>query len=137
MAARAAGKGGIDLDAYKWTNRLLFIFSPSPAHSDYRSQRQELQGKEGEIADRDLIIPEIFEDGTGRIGETPLGEEAAAYLREKFGVEPGRFAVILVGKDGGEKLREEKSVPAQELFSLIDSMPMRQAELGERGRRGG
>jgi hypothetical protein len=38
-------------------------------------------------------------------------------------------SVVLVGKDGGVKLRTAAAVPAEELFRLIDSMSMRQAEM--------
>ena len=39
------------------------------------------------------------------------------------------FRITLIGKDGGRKLSRSKPVAVQELFGLIDSMPMRQAEM--------
>lgn len=44
------------------------------------------------------------------------------------------FEVRLIGKDGGEKLRSATPVTMTAVFALIDSMPMRQAEM-ERARR--
>ena len=41
--------------------------------------------------------------------------------------------MILVGKDGTEKLRAHHVVSAQALFALIDAMPMRQREMREAG----
>jgi hypothetical protein len=38
------------------------------------------------------------------------------------------FAVVLVGKDGGEKRRSNDVVAVEELFAQIDAMPMRQSE---------
>ncbi|MEM7620524.1 MAG: DUF4174 domain-containing protein [Pseudomonadota bacterium] len=38
---------------------------------------------------------------------------------------------MLLGKDGGEKLRKARRVTADELFALIDAMPMRQQEMRE------
>jgi hypothetical protein len=35
------------------------------------------------------------------------------------------FTVLLIGKDGGEKLRQHTSIPIDKL----DAMPMRQAEM--------
>ena len=46
-----------------------------------------------------------------------------------FKVKEDTFAVFLIGKDGGIKMRKEKVVPMEEIFRLIDSMPMRQAEM--------
>lgn len=39
------------------------------------------------------------------------------------------FEVILVGLDGTVKLRQNQPVSTDKLFSLIDSMPMRQREM--------
>jgi hypothetical protein len=47
-------------------------------------------------------------------------------------VEDGAFAAVLVGRDGGEKLRSAEPVPAEKLFDLIDAMPMRQREMRAR-----
>jgi hypothetical protein len=41
--------------------------------------------------------------------------------------------VLLIGKDGGVKLRAEEPLPAAEFFALIDTMPMRRREMRERG----
>ncbi|NBF41151.1 MAG: DUF4174 domain-containing protein [Spirochaetes bacterium] len=52
-------------------------------------------------------------------------------LRDKYGVDGQQFVVLLIGKDGGVKLRAEEPVTTTELFSLIDSMPMRRREIRE------
>jgi len=39
------------------------------------------------------------------------------------------FQVLLIGKDGGVKLRSSEPVSMKDLFGLIDSMPMRQQEM--------
>lgn len=44
------------------------------------------------------------------------------------------FAVLLVGKDGGVKRRANDPVNLNELFAQIDRLPMRRAEMEERGR---
>jgi len=38
--------------------------------------------------------------------------------------------VVLIGKDGGEKLRSAQPITAERLFATIDAMPMRQSETG-------
>jgi hypothetical protein len=62
---------------------------------------------------------------------TPAEQEA---LRKRFHVRPDAFAVILVGKDGGEKMRSDKPIPWETLESTIDAMPMRQTESRTKGR---
>ncbi|MEO0341702.1 MAG: DUF4174 domain-containing protein, partial [Bacteroidota bacterium] len=47
-----------------------------------------------------------------------------AYKKQK-----DSFLFILIGKDGGVKLRSTSVVPLDDLFALIDGMPMRRAEI--------
>ena len=42
------------------------------------------------------------------------------------------FRVVLIGKDGGVKLRQEEPISVADLFALIDSMPMRKQEMRQR-----
>ena len=39
---------------------------------------------------------------------------------------------ILVGKDGGVKLRQNAQVKLNDIFALIDAMPMRQEEMRQK-----
>lgn len=56
--------------------------------------------------------------------------EAARRERPELGVgSQTAFEVLLVGKDGGVKLRRDKPVAVSELTALIDTMPMRQNEM--------
>ena len=49
-------------------------------------------------------------------------------LFEKYS-ENGQFEVILIGLDGGVKLRKSELLSSEELFTVIDGMPMRRAEI--------
>jgi len=124
----------IDLDTHRWRNRLLLVFAPSEDDERYRALRRELQRQEHEIVDRDLLIFHILESGESRLADSLIDHQSAASLRNRFSVNPGQFLVVLIGKDGGEKLRRGGEVDITEIFSLIDSMPMRQREIRERGK---
>ena len=39
------------------------------------------------------------------------------------------FEVILIGLDGGIKLRQDQTLLKQDLFRIIDAMPMRRNEI--------
>ncbi len=52
--------------------------------------------------------------------------DTAPSLRRKFRL-PAGFTAILIGKDGGEKLRRAKPFPTALLERTIDAMPMRRA----------
>ena len=84
-------------------------------------QRQWIQEDVEGFRDRDMVLIELF-------GPDSSGHSA---LRSKLNLEEGLFTALLIGKDGGEKLRSQKPVPMAEIFALIDSMPMRKQEMGQ------
>ena len=47
---------------------------------------------------------------------------------ENLSLSTSEFRLILIGKDGGIKLNSRK-ISLEEIFSLIDTMPMRQEEM--------
>ena len=123
---------GADLAAYRWKNRLLLVFSPTRSNSAFARFNQDLSSRALDVEDRDLIVFRIHEGGPSQRGEDPLSTEDAEELRRRFGVRPGVFTVILIGKDGGVKMVREDQAGLQEIFDLIDSMPMRQREMREK-----
>ena len=122
----------LDLDALRWNNRVLVIFSPSESEASFQSQKQDLASSTKAVLDRDLVILEIMEQGESRAGNQLLSEKSVQDIREKLGVETGSFQVLLIGKDGGVKLRSSEPVSTKDLFGLIDSMPMRRQEMESR-----
>ena len=120
----------VDLKKYQWEKRLILLFAPSPQEQAYREQVAVLEGSSGGLLERDLLIAHLFETGSGQLGDDMLSENKAASLRSEYEV-GGEFTLILIGKDGTVKRRSQEVVPVEELFAQIDSMPMRQREMGE------
>lgn len=133
--ALAKNQDAIDLKAYQWKNRLLLVFAPSEESSPYQILKEQLKRQTEGIIDRDLLVFHVFEKGESRIGDVLLSREQALSLRRHFSIASGRFTLILIGKDGGQKLREEVMADLAKIFSIIDSMPMRQQEIRERPRK--
>jgi hypothetical protein len=134
MGGNAGGqeKTMIELKNFQWKNRLLLIFAPSADDFAYQSLATGLNTQKAEVGDRDFLIGEIFESGASQYANTPLHPQSTEALRKRFAARNGLFTVILIGKDGEVKLRREASVQLAEIFSLIDSMPMRRQEMRER-----
>jgi hypothetical protein len=122
----------VDLDQYRWKNRLLFLFSPSPEDEAYQSLDQELRRNPDGVRDRDLLVFRLLEQGPSFRDSQEISPQGGGNLRRRFGVSRGKFTVVLVGKDGGVKLRQSEPVTLAEIFALIDSMPMRQREMREK-----
>jgi hypothetical protein len=51
------------------------------------------------------------------------------FLREGLKTITSIFSAVLIGKDGGVKLRQTKPITSALLFATIDAMPMRQQEM--------
>lgn len=113
--------------------RLLVVFAPDAEDARLGMQRGTLADRAAEAAERDLVVVEALGDGTGVVGEAPLPEGAAAELRLRTGVSASAFAALLIGGDGGEKKRWDGPVSADWVFTAIDALPMRRAELQARG----
>ncbi|MDH4264463.1 MAG: DUF4174 domain-containing protein [Deltaproteobacteria bacterium] len=131
MIHDAFGQGGglMDLNAYRWRNRLLMVFSPAQDEPNYQSFIKEVQVQRNGLRDRDVLVLEILEKGESRLGKSPLKKDSAVFLREQFGIPPGYFCILLIGKDGEEKRRWESMGGLGVIFSVVDAMPMRQREL--------
>jgi hypothetical protein len=119
----------LDLDSLRWKNRVLVILSPTESDLSFQLQKQESASSPEGVLDRDLVILEILEQEKSRIGKQLLSEKSVQNIRKKLGVQTGPFQVLLIGKDGGVKLRSSEPVSMKDLFGLIDSMPMRQQEM--------
>jgi hypothetical protein len=124
----------LDLSQFQWKNRLLFLFAPSRDHPLFNQLHQSLLSQKAEVADRDLIIFEILESGLSSMNKNDLDPQTAQWLRKKFDTPLGNFTLILVGKDGGVKLRRQSQTQLTDIFALIDSMPMRQEEMRRKTR---
>ena len=121
-------------------NRVLLIFAAVSANSNFVQQHNLLKNRASELVDRDLIsIPVLRQwkpaDADLRRASGPFTTDTEQKrLRSRYNIQPDEFAVILLGKDGGEKLRSHTPVTIEELSSVIDSMPMRQQEIRQRTR---
>ena len=86
--------------------RVLVISAPALTDDTYRTQAALLLPAWAGLLERDFTV------------ETRLNAKT--------------FSVVLIGKDGGEKLRRPTPLAPDELFALVDAMPMRRAEMRER-----
>ena len=127
------GQAVFDSGSHTWEHRLFLVFAPSPVDDRYVGQRRLLEGARGGFAERDLLRGDLFERETGTFDGGPVSPQHAAWAWERYGVEPGRFAAVLVGKDGTVKHRSDEPVEPVDLYAPIDEMPMRRREMRGRG----
>jgi hypothetical protein len=127
LLAQAQNKNEMNLEAYKWENRVLLLFAPTTDDAGFGKQKQinrkNMQGME----ERQLVVLELVPGGNS--------ENMRQDLLKKFEVEPDSYTLILLGKDGLEKYRSQEPVPLGEVFKIIDQMPMRRQEIRKQEER--
>lgn len=135
LASQNASAMDLNIEDFQWKKRLLLIFSPNSADPLFNSLSNEISSRPGDVEDRDLAIFEILESGVSKMDSSELEPQKSVSIRERFEIPNNTFTVILLGKDGGIKLKRNDHVRLEEIFRLIDSMPMRQDEMRQKGRK--
>ncbi|MEL6565382.1 MAG: DUF4174 domain-containing protein [Pseudomonadota bacterium] len=107
-----------DLQQFVWEKRPIVVFADSPNDPNFGLQMEYLQERVADLAERDVIV----------LTDTDPG--AAGPLREAL--RPRGFMLVLIGKDGGVKLRKPFPWDVRELSRTIDKMPVRQREIRDR-----
>lgn len=124
------------LSSYRWEQRPLLIFAPSETAPEFLRQQDVLTAARSGLNGRDMAV--LLVTGTGGLpeslaGPSPAAAATKAALRKAYRVSEEEFAVILVGKDGGEKGRWTDPVDPTEIFGRVDAMPMRAREMRQGG----
>jgi hypothetical protein len=110
------------LKKYIWKNRVIVTFSPNKNNTDRSNFLNSINKNLCEYNSRNIIhIDLLFNENNKEI------EKFKSFF-EKLSLSPSEFRLILFGKDGGIKLNSRKT-SLEEIFSLIDTMPMRQEEM--------
>ncbi|MFK7941061.1 MAG: DUF4174 domain-containing protein [Roseovarius sp.] len=108
----------VDLQQFIWKKRPVIVLADSPNDPRFIQQMSFLEAEIDDLAKRDVVIL------------TDTDPEARSPLREKL--HPRGFMLVLIGKDGGIKLRKPLPWDVRELSRAIDKMPMRQQEIQDR-----
>ncbi len=127
-AQAPAPSGIVTLASLKDRFRVLLIFAPKPDDPQLEIQLRTLNEHAPAASERDLI-PIALPYQSPSPTPTTLSPAEADRLRRSLAIPPADFTVILLGKDGGEKLRSSKPLTIDHLNAIIDAMPMRQDEM--------
>lgn len=142
MTCAAGQNSGVDSsrratpDSLRDRYRPLLVFAPTDTDPRFLEQARSFGSKVSEMRERQVILIPIAmrNEAATRAGwngadEAELSKIEATEARRRFHIAPAEFAVILIGKDGGEKYRAHTPVTIERLNAVIDAMPMRQQEV--------
>ncbi len=119
----------LDLSTFRWKNRLILLFGPKLGDPQYRQQVEALSQDAPGLEERDILVFHFLNQGGAFYQSKEISPNSTQKLQKKYKIDPSTFTCILIGKDGGVKLRKEEVVQLNSLYALIDSMPMRQSEM--------
>ncbi|MEO1261556.1 MAG: DUF4174 domain-containing protein [Bacteroidota bacterium] len=117
------------LEKHQWNNRLILILTQQPKNDILKKQLTSFRAAHAGMNERKLLVyqitPEKYRTGT----EEAINWQLSDKLFSKYKKGNNDFEILLIGLDGGIKLRQNKFLSTDQLFALIDSMPMRRAEM--------
>ena len=117
-----------ELSDYLWERRPLLLFAPSESDPRLVETMRRIEASRCDFADRDMVLGRIVTEGTSTLDGHVVDTSQAQRLVSEFGIGPDSFSVVLIGKDGGEKLRVANVPDLQAIYAVIDGMPMRARE---------
>jgi hypothetical protein len=124
---------GTPLTQELWRTRPLIVAAPGHNDAIVAELQRALAQKAtlSAFADRQIVVFTVIGGEGARAGQA-LQRQATASLLAGLGLRAdGPAAVLLVGKDGGVKLRLTH-VAVAEILAAVDQMPMRRQEVGGR-----
>jgi len=127
-----SAEAAFTLPQYQWKNRVLVVSAPTEDNKNLREQQNEMALAPEEFADRDMVLVTLLDNAVSTAEGRELATEEAAMTRKALGIRPESFALRLIGKDGSIKFSSETATSMMEIYSLIDSMPMRKIEITDR-----
>jgi len=104
---------------------LLYIFTPDSETEFYRMQKRNLREEEAGIKKRDVAIVEIFYNGEVLMNGRFFEGLAAKSLYDDYAIMSSHFVVLLLDENKKVRLRLLRPVQAEELFTFIDTLPLR------------
>jgi len=118
------------LDDFQWKNRLLIIYLADQKSAQLKKQLDEIEQIEKGYKERDLKII-LLKNQKVEIWKSNKNHNLQfnQIIKELDIDESKYYQNLLIGKDGGVKLRSNSPISNVNLFNTIDAMPMRQREM--------
>jgi len=118
------------LKDFQWENRLLIIYADDQKSSYLQEQLTEIIQKQEDYNERNLkvIILKNQKVEIWKSNENQLLDFHQITKKLKIDTKQS-YQNLLIGKDGGVKLKSSVPISNAKLFETIDAMPMRQREM--------
>lgn len=117
-----------ELSDYLWRRRPLLLFAPAESDPRLVETMRRIEANRCDFVDRDMVLGRIVTEGSSTLDGHVVDTDQARRLMSEFGIGADSFSAVLIGKDGGEKLRVADVPDLQAIYAVIDGMSMRARE---------
>ncbi|WP_422743388.1 DUF4174 domain-containing protein [Mycobacterium sp. WMMD1722] len=118
-----------ELDDYLWQRRPLLLFAPTDRDPRLAETLNRIEVDRCDVDDRDMVIGVVVTEGTSTLDGRALSADQSRRLKDRYAIDDSAFTAVLIGKDGGEKLRIDDVPDLHTVYAVIDGMPMRSREM--------
>ncbi|APQ16489.1 hypothetical protein A9200_17295 [Maribacter hydrothermalis] len=115
--------GAQNLSDFQWKNRIVILYKSDANITDVKSALEIVKNNSSGINERDIHVF-VYKDN---VFYTTNGK--ATNIKKSNWLPKSYDGYALIGKDGGIKSNSPYPFKIQQLFDLIDSMPMRKSEM--------
>jgi len=121
------------LKTHQWQNRILLVIAEDTSNINFQKQIKYLQSNKEDLTERKLLIYKVFPNQYIKGLDNSITEPSND-LYQKYNSKSASFKVVLIGLDGGVKLKQKDIITLEQLKGIIDAMPMRMEELRKKER---
>lgn len=119
-----------NISSHQWKERVLIVLTKDSTSDAFKAQVQQFEDHLPGLEERKLQIylasPGAYKKNFNANDDdwVPGGSLYTTYKSKDSSIE-----LVLIGLDGGIKLRTYSLTPMEDLFVTIDGMPMRKSEI--------
>lgn len=124
-----ATAGAAELSDSRWERRPLLLFAPTDSDPRLVETLSRIDTSRCDFLDRDMVTGVVVSKGGSTLDGLVIDTGQSQRLTDRYGIGEDDFTVVLIGKDGGEKLRFNEVPDLRTIFAVIDGMPMRSREM--------
>ena len=118
-----------ELSDYLWEHRPLLVFAPTDSDPRLVETLSRIEASRCDFVDRDMVIGLVVTEGTSTLDGQVINADESQRLANQYAISENAFSVLLIGKDGGEKLRVNEVPDLRTIYAVVDGMPMRSGEM--------
>ena len=129
-ALGSATAAAAELSDYRWERRPLLLFAPTDSDPRVVETLGRIEASRCDFVSRDMVVGLVLTEGNSTLDGQVINADESQRLVNQYAIGENAFSVLLIGKDGGEKLRVTEVPDLQAIYAVIDGMPMRSREMG-------